>query len=280
MKDSFLGLNQRLIMSIIFGIGSGLPLVAAGGTLQAWMKNEGLDIKTIGLFSLVGLPYSYKFIWSPFMDRFSVGSFGRRRGWMLLTQTALIALFLILSQLNPRDDLYIVAFLAVIASFFSASQDIVLDAYRRDILKDSELGLGSSLFVAGYRIGLLIGGAFALWFSSFVPWSIVYVFLAAWILVGMLATIISPEPELTEAPPRTLKESVMLPLVQFFKRSHAVQILLFVLCYKLGDTLAAAMSSIFILDIGFSNADLGLIGKTFGLTSAIVGVIIGGSLIP
>lgn len=279
MSSSRTLLNSRLFLSFIFGISSGLPLVAAGGTLQIWMKNAGLDLKTIGLFSLAGLPYSYKFLWSPVMDRYSIGDFGRRRGWMIVTQSLLIVGFIALSRLDPATQLFDVALLALCISFVSASQDIVLDAYRRDILLDEELGLGSSLFVAGYRVGLLLAGALALWFSSYVSWPVVYCFLAAWIAVGLCATIISPEPDSHGTPPRTILESIRDPLQNFFSRRGAYTALLFALLYKLGDTLAAAMSSQCILEMGFTNAELGIVGKTFGLTSAIVGGIIGGTLI-
>ena len=157
-------------MCIVFGMNSGLPLAAMGSTLQLWMQDSGINIKQIGLFALAGLPYSYKFLWSPFMDRFSIDSVGRRRTWMIITQSLLIILLLLIAQLTPLNDLTLIALVSVLVAFVSASQDIVLDAYRRDILYDSELGLGSSLFVAGYRIGLLIGGAFAIWFSDFVSW--------------------------------------------------------------------------------------------------------------
>lgn len=280
MKASSITFNSRLFFCFIFGISSGLPLVAAGGTLQAWMKNDGIDIRTIGLFSLAGIPYAYKFLWSPMMDRYSLGSFGRRRGWMLLTQALLILGFLCISYLNPAQHFNLIATAAVCITFVSASQDIVLDAYRRDILLESELGLGSSLFVAGYRIGLLIAGALALWFSSLVPWSVVYLFIASWMAVGFCATIISPEPDPHGTPPQTFLESIKEPLRNFFYRPLALELLLFSLLYKLGDSLAAALSGIFILDIGFSNAELGFIGKTFGLASAILGGIMGGALIP
>lgn len=270
----------RLINCVFFGLSSGLPLLTTGGTLQAWMKNEGIDITTIGLFALVGLPYSYKFLWSPALDRYAPFPMGRRKSWMLISQTILILLLLLISTLSPSKDLMLMSLVALTISFWSATQDIALDAYRREILSDSELGLGSSLFVAGYRIGLLISGALALYMSATLPWSLVYVSMAAWMLIGVLTTILSEEPTIDQAPPRSLWSSIVDPLKNFFQRSYAWEILLFVLLYKIGDALAATMSTPFILDIGFTNKELGLVGKTFGLSSAILGGILGGMLIP
>ena len=273
-------LHPAILLSFLFGISSGLPLVAAGGTLQAWMKNVNVDIRSIGLFALVGLPYSYKFLWAPIVDRYDLFNIGRRKSWMYLTQSLLIILLLLVGQIDPSSQIFALSVIAATISFVSATQDIVLDAYRRDILPDSLLGLGSSVFVAGYRVGLLLGGAFALWMTQFTSWQNIYVMMAGVILLGVLATVVSVEPEHSNNRPRTLMQSVIEPLKEFFKRSHAFEVLLFVLLYKLGDVLAAAMSSIFILDIGFTNAQLGMVGKTYGLVSAIVGGIIGGALIP
>ena len=273
-------LSLPIIFCFFFGISSGLPLVAAGGTLQAWMKNSGLDLKTIGLFSLVGIPYSYKFFWSPIVDRFSLLGLGRRKSWMYVTQFLLVLLFLLISTLSPEHDLFYIALVAVIASFVSATQDIVLDAYRRDILSDEELGLGSSVFVAGYRVGLLLGGAVSLWLTQFYSWNQIYCGMSGVMILGMIATYFSHEPTEPHVRPRTLIASVIEPLKNFMQRSHCFEILFFILLYKIGDTFAASMSSIFILDLGFSNAQLGTIGKTYGLLSAIAGGLTGGALIP
>ncbi len=273
-------LHPAILLSFLFGISSGLPLVAAGGTLQAWMKNVNVDIRSIGLFALVGLPYSYKFLWAPIVDRYDLFNIGRRKSWMYLTQSLLIILLLLVGQIDPASQIFTLSVIAATISFVSATQDIVLDAYRRDILPDSLLGLGSSVFVAGYRVGLLLGGAFSLWMTQFTSWQNIYVMMAGVILLGVLATVVSVEPEHSSNRPRTLIQSVIEPLKEFFKRTHAFEVLLFVLLYKLGDVLAAAMSSIFILDIGFTNAQLGMVGKTYGLVSAIIGGIIGGALIP
>lgn len=272
--------QTNIVLCLIFGITSGLPLAAAGGTLQAWMKNLGVDIATIGLFALVGLPYSYKFLWAPIVDHFQLFSVGRRKSWMYASQSGLVLIFIGISYLNPTSNLSLLAAFAVVASFLSATQDIVLDAYRRDILPDSLLGLGSSVFVAGYRIGLLIGGAFSLWITQFASWNQIYLMFSCFMLLGILATTFAPEPIIIGQRPRTLARSIIEPLKNFLHRAYAMEILLFVLCYKLGDVLAASMSSIFILDIGFTNAQLGMVGKTYGLCSAILGGILGGSFIP
>lgn len=272
---------RLLTLMFLFGASSGLPLSAASGTLAAWMKNDGISVSTIGLFALTGLPYAYKVLWAPFMDRYHFGSLGRRRSWMYLTQVALILSLLAVSFQNPTQTPMALASLAVAISFFSASQDIVLDAYRRDILSSEQLGLGSSLFVAGYRIGLLLSGALALSLSTTIGWHQVYIFLAGCMCLGLVCTLICEEPpESISSAPKTLHDSIVEPLKDFFSRPYFYEIILFVLLYKLGDTLAAALSGPFILDIGYSNVQLGLVGKTFGLTSAIVGGIIGGAYIP
>ena len=269
-----------IIYCFFFGISSGLPLVAAGGTLQAWMKNGGIDLKTIGFFSLVGLPYSYKFLWSPLVDRFELWSVGRRKSWMYATQSLLIVLLLLLSFMDPTHHLGLVSVIALAIAFCSATQDIVLDAYRRDILTDDQIGLGASVFVTGYRVGLLIGGALSLWLTQFLSWQSIYIFLSVFIYLGVVATFLSKEPEVSTAIPRTLLHSVIEPLKHFFNRRHALPLLIFILLYKIGDTFAASMSSLFILDLGFTNAELGAVGKTYGLIAAILGGLTGGALIP
>jgi PAT family beta-lactamase induction signal transducer AmpG len=269
-----------IFICFFLGISSGLPLAAAGGTLQAWMKNQQLDLKTIGFFSLIGIPYSYKFLWAPFVDRYSLPTLGRRKSWMYLSQALLVILFLFIASCSPANDLYLISLLAFATSFISATQDIVLDAYRRDILSDEELGLGASVFVAGYRVGLLLAGAVALWATQFFTWPQIYIGIASIMVIGFATTLISKEPAIEHVPPRTLLSSVVEPLKQFLQRTHCFEILLFILLYKIGDTFAAAMSSIFILDLGFSNAELGTVGKTYGLLAAIGGGLIGGSAIP
>jgi PAT family beta-lactamase induction signal transducer AmpG len=199
---------------------------------------------------------------------------------MYLSQSLLVILFLIIASLSPSTHLYLISLVAFAASFISATQDIVLDAYRRDILSDEELGLGASVFVAGYRVGLLLAGAVALWSTQFFTWHQIYIGISAIMVLGVITTFFSKEPAIEHAPPRTLVASVIEPLKDFLKRTHCYEMLLFIMLYKIGDVFAAAMSTPFILDLGFSNAEVGTIGKTYGLLSAIGGGIIGGSLIP
>jgi PAT family beta-lactamase induction signal transducer AmpG len=273
-------LNIDIILCLLFGISSGLPLVAAGGTLQAWMKQENIDLTKIGLFALASTPYSLKFLWAPLVDRYDLFGIGRRKSWIYLSQATLIILLLIVGQLNPNTNLLLFSSVAFLIAFASATQDIVLDGYRRDILPDSLLGLGSAVFVTGYRIGLLVGGAFSLWMTQFTDWQNIYVMMAGVMLLGVLATTVSEEPVIERNAPRTLLHSFIEPLSDFIKRAYALEVLLFILLYKIGDVFAAAMSSIFILDLGFTAAQLGTVGKTYGLVAAILGGIFGGSLIP
>lgn len=268
----------RMLLIFFMGFSSGLPLLLVGGTLQAWMKDTQVDLSIIGLFSLVGLPYTLKFLWAPFMDRFIPFKLGRRRSWMLLTQAALVVSLFFLSLLNPAQTPLLVAGVALILTFFSASQDIVLDAYRREFLKDEELGLGSSFFVNGYRIGMIVAGAFALFLADQIAWSLVYKIMAAFMGVGILITFISPEPKVEAVPPKSLREAVIDPFKDYFLRSNAWVILFFILLYKLGDSMASSMTTPFILDLGFSKTDMATIAKTFGLIATIVGGFVGGAL--
>jgi len=267
-----------MLLIFFMGFSSGLPLLLVGGTLQAWMKDTQVDLSIIGLFSLVGLPYTLKFLWAPFMDRFIPFKLGRRRSWMLLTQAALVVSLFFLSLLNPAQTPFLVAGVALILTFFSASQDIVLDAYRREFLKDEELGLGSSFFVNGYRIGMIVAGAFALFLADQIAWSLVYKIMAAFMGVGILITFISPEPKVEAVPPKSLREAVIDPFKDYFLRSNAWVILFFILLYKLGDSMASSMTTPFILDLGFSKTDMATIAKTFGLIATIVGGFVGGAL--
>ncbi len=270
---------------LTLGFASGMPLALTSSTLAAWMVTEGVDIQTIGIFSLVGLPYAFKFLWSPLLDRYVPPFLGRRRGWMLVTQGALIVTITTMGFFSPASQPLIVAFWAVALAFFSASQDIVLDAYRTEYLAPEERGAGAGVWIMGYRLAILVSGALALIISDHISWRNVYVIMGLVMLVGVAATFLCPDPQegrpLQQAasPPQTLREAVVQPFVEFFRRPGAVEILLFVILYKLGDVAAAQMTTPYILQhIGFSRTELGTIFKGFGMAATIAGGIVGGAL--
>ena len=277
--------DRNLAVVLLLGFSSGLPLALTGGTLQAWMTVEGVSLATIGFFTLVGLPYTWKFLWSPFMDRFVPPFLGRRRGWLIVTQLALAGLIAGMATLSPKQDLAWIALLAVMVAFMSASQDIVFDAYRTEVASKEQRGLAAALTVVGYRIAMLTSGAAALVLvagSGFIPalgWQTTYYVMAGLMLVGALATLWGPEPRIESPPPRTLQEAVWLPLREFFSRPGAWVLLVLIILYKLGDAFAGALTTAFLLrGIGFSLEDVGYVNKGMGLAATIVGALFGGAL--
>ena len=270
--------SRRMLVALLTGFSSGLPLLLTGGTLQAWLHDANVDVKSIGLFAATGLPYTLKFLWSPLFDRFVLPFLGRRRGWMLTIQLCLAGALVLLGQMQPTISLFSVAVAALIVAFVSASQDIVLDAYRRESLTDNELGFGSGLFINGYRLAILVSGALALFLADHIPWSSVYMVMAGALGVGVIATFIATEPQIVAPPPRTLREAVVDPFVDFFRRREAVLILVFILLYKIGDQMASSMTTPFILDLGFTKTELAAIVKIFGMASTMLGALVGGGL--
>ncbi len=268
-----------MFIAFLMGFSCGLPLLLTGTVLQAWMKDEGIDLTTIGLMALVGLPYTVKFLWSPLLDRFTMPFLGRRRGWLLIAQICLIFSLIGLGFSEPKNNPWLLASMALLVTFFSASQDIVVDAYRREDLTDEELGLGSSLYVNGYRIGMLLASGGGLIMADYMPFKMVYLIMAACMLLGVLTTLFCPEPENTFGTPDTLKEAVLNPIAEYFKRDKALYVLAFILLYKIGDTMASAMTTPFYLDIGFSKTEIGAIVKLFGFWATILGGLIGGVII-
>jgi MFS transporter, PAT family, beta-lactamase induction signal transducer AmpG len=271
--------SLKMLSMLLLGYSAGLPLLLIGSTLQAWMKDEGVDLTAIGLVSLLGLPYVLKFLWAPFLDRYKLPFLSRRKGWMMLFQMFIVLSILMLSTVNPSQDLFMVSLWSLMVSFFSASQDVVLDAYRREILLEDELGLGSSLYITGYRLAMLVSGALALYLADSLPWSRVYQLLALFMVPSILFTLISPKEDfLGVIMPKTLGVAVWGPLRDFFSRKGAWIILMFVLLYKVGDSMASNMTTPFILDIGYSKTDIAAVAKTFGMLATIIGGIIGGTL--
>ncbi len=271
--------NPKLFIILLLGFSSGLPFLLVGGTLKAWLTQSGVDLATVGLFAFVRTPYLWKFLWSPIFDRYQVSKLGRRRSWMIISQIGLMGTLIIMAHADPREHLFLIVLCAVVTSFFSASQDIVIDAYRREILSTEELGLGSSIGVFGYRLGMMLssGGAFLM--AAHISWGTVYQVLAAFMLVGLVTALLCPEPTLESAPPKSLKESVIGPLVEFFKRDKAWTILAFIFLYKVGESLASEMYNPFYIQLGFTNTEIGAVTKFFAVWAMIIGGIAGGALI-
>ena len=268
--------SSRMAVTFLMGFSCGLPLLLTLSVLQAWMKEEGVDLTVIGLMSLVGIPYTVKFLWAPLLDRMTLPFLGRRRGWLFLAQLSLMAAIAGLGLSNPKFHPLMLAGAAFLVTFFSASQDIVVDAYRRETLSDAELGLGSSLYVNGYRVGMLLASGGGLILADHLPFSMVYLIMAASMIPGMATTFYSKEPDHPFGVPGTLSEAVFAPLREYFTRNGAWWILAFILCYKLGDSMASTMTTPFYLDIGYSKTEIGAVVKLFGFWATIAGSLVGG----
>jgi MFS transporter, PAT family, beta-lactamase induction signal transducer AmpG len=274
--------SRKMTVLALLGFASGLPLYLTSKTLQAWMTVEGVDLTAIGLFSLVGIPYSFKFLWSPLLDRFVPPFLGRRRGWLVIIQLGLIFAIAAMALQNPSQTLQLLAVNAVIIAFLSATQDIATDAYRTDVLEKREMGAGAAVFVLGYRIALLVTGSLALILADRLPWSTVYLLLAALMAIGLLASFWAPEPLEQEQPPKSLADAITLPFVEFFQRLgllNGLMILGFIVLYKLGDAIAANMATPFLLKIGFTQTDIGAIQGGMGLVATIIGTLAGGAFL-
>lgn len=271
-------LKKKMLVTLVMGFVSGVPLLLTITLLQAWLTDEGIAKSTIGLFALVGLPYSLKFLWAPIFDKYIINALGRRRGWLIVSQVALIISIVGLGMTNPSLSATNVAILALLVTFFSASQDIVIDAYRRESLLDDEQTLGASAYVLGYRIGALAAGAGGLILADLISYQFVYMIMASIMVIGVVTTIIADEP-LQEDEPKTLRDAIIKPFTEFFDRkgfNSAVLILLFVLLYKVGDTMAHSLSTNFYLDIGFTKTEIGTVVKVFGLIATLIGAFLGG----
>ena len=271
--------SRRMLICIFIGFSSGMPLYVLIQLVPAWLRSNGVDLATIGLFALVSLPYTWKFLWSPLMDRFTLPFLGRRRGWALLTQLALLLSIGLLGTVDPRESLQLIVVLVFAVSLFSASQDIVIDAYRRELLADDELGTGNSFFINAYRLSSLVPGSLAMILSDHLPWSTVYWVTASFMLIGVLTTLVIREVSDDSLAPHSLREAVIEPFREFFQRdgvAAAVAILAFMFLYKLGDNMATALATPFYLDMGFSRTEIGAIAKVAALWSVIAGSIIGG----
>jgi PAT family beta-lactamase induction signal transducer AmpG len=274
--------QPKMAALLLLGFSSGLPLYLTSRTVQAWMTEEGLDLTTIGLFSLVALPVSLKFLWAPVLDRYTPPILGRRRGWLLITQIALLILIGLMGTHDPKTGLTMLAVNTVLIAFFSASQDIVGDAYRTDVLSERSMGAGAAMWVLGYRVALLLTGSVAFIIADRVGWPTAYAVMSLLMLVGIVTDFFAPEPILEDRPPTTLADAVWLPFRDFFKRAGlwtGILILLFIVLYKLPDYLAIGMSTPFLLQIGFSETDIGTVVGVVGLVATIIGSLAGGALV-
>ncbi len=272
--------QPKMAILLLFGFSSGLPFYLTSKTLQAWMTTAHVDLATIGFFSLVTLPYSLKFVWAPLMDRYIPPFLGRRRGWVLITQLLLLLSIAAMSLHDPARGLQMLAINAIAITFFSASQDISLDAYRTDVLQDREMGAGAAVFVLGYRVAMISTGALAFFLADRIQWPAVYVVLSLLLLVGIGTTFIAPEPVLNDAPPKTLVEAVVLPFTDFFRRvgPRAILVLVFIVVYKYSDSLAGSMTTPFLLQAGFSQSEVGAVFLGVGVLATIAGVVVGGGV--
>jgi len=267
-----------MAICLFTGFSSGLPLYLLFNLLPAWLRSEHVDLKTIGLFALIQFPYTWKFLWSPLLDRYVLPLLGRRRGWMLLTQIGLLLVIAMMGAFSPQSDLRTIAWIATLLAFLGATQDIVLDAYRRELLSDDEMGLGNAVHVNAYRIAGLVPGSLSLILADFLPWNIVFIATALFMLPGVAMTLAVQEPH-RAAPPKTLRQAVVEPFHEFITRrgwNSALLILAFLFLYKLGDSMCTALATPFYMDMGFSKTQIGLIAKNAGLWPAVIGGLLGG----
>lgn len=250
-----------------------------GQTLKAMLTDNGISLTAIGLFTFVKTPYAWKFVWSPFMDRFSLTRHGRRRSWLLVSQLALAISLVGVSLINPKTDLSLLAVVTLLVAFFSASQDIVIDAYIRETLPDEELGLGSAFYVNGYRVAMLISGGFALYLADRLSWHQSYLIMGALMGIGILTTVLAPEPKVGYSPPKSLRDAYVGAISEFFTRKNAITVLGIVLLYKLGESMATEMLTPFYMKIGYSKTEIFAVAKLVGFWATIVGGTVGGILI-
>ncbi len=280
--------DRRIVLIALMGVASGMPLLLTLSTLSYWLRTQGLDLTSIGLFAAVGLPYSLKFLWAPVIDTlplpFFTQTFGQRRGWALAIQILLTGAICGLGFTDPATNLLPTALLATLIGFLSASQDVVIDALRIEMLEEDEQGAGAAATQGGYRIGLLISGAGALFLSDLVDWSWVFIILGAFMPIGMIGILLAKEPvrppdALVRSPGSFLRKGVIAPFMEFLTRPAALIILAFVLLYKFGDAIGGTMANPFYVDMGFSGTDIALVSKTAGLVATMMGIFAGGALV-
>jgi PAT family beta-lactamase induction signal transducer AmpG len=274
-------LNKRMLICVFLGMSSGLPLYVLIQLIPGWLRNQSVDLSTIGLFAILTLPYNWKFLWAPLIDRYSLPIFGRRRGWIFLMQALLLLSIAGFGTIDPAVNIRPVVWFVLATSFFSATQDIVIDGYRRELLPDSELGLGNSIHVNAYRISSLVPGSLAFVLADHMAWGSVFLVVAAFMLVGMVSTLFMPETSSEAQAPMSLKAAIVEPFVEFFTRDtlrSAILVLLFIMLYKLGDNMAVALQTPFFQDMGYTLTQIGTVAKFANLGASIVGALVGGIL--
>ena len=278
-------IQPRMLLLLFLGISSGLPLPLTLSTLTLWLAEIGISKTSIGLFALTGMPYAFKFLWAPLVDGVNIPyftkRFGRRKSWGILSQIFLMAGIIGLGISDPVHHIGLTAWCALTVAFFSATQDIVLDAYRVEILEESEYGAGSAIFVFGYRIGMLIAGAGALYLASYAAWPIVFAVMSGFMLIGVVALMFGPRPNigLTDGHENWFQDKIINPFKQFMQHERWWYILLFIVAYKLGDAMAGIMANPFYLELGFEKIEIANITKAFGLLATLVGGFIGGAMV-
>ena len=272
-------MNRRILAVLVLSFSSGLPLAMVAGTLQAWLSTEKIDITTIGWFTLVGLPYTWKFLWSPFFDRYLTPFLGPRRGWIFVLQLLLVLGIAFMGRINPSSQIQLLSMAAVAVAFLSASQDIVIDAYRAEVLRPEERGAGAGVTNLGARTALLLAGAGSLIMADHLPWNTVYLIMAGTLTIGMLGSLLGPEPERVIRHPKTLKDAVIDPFIDFFERKDAIAMLFFIVLYKIGDAFSVSLATPFFLETGFTKTEIGIAFKGVGMGSTIVGALAGGYII-
>ncbi|MBL8487456.1 MAG: AmpG family muropeptide MFS transporter [Rhodocyclaceae bacterium] len=268
-----------MLICVVTGFTSGLPLFLIFNLLPAWLKTEGIDLKIIGAFALIQFPYTWKFLWAPFLDRYRLPVLGRRRGWMLLAAAGVLLAIGTLGERSPRDDLGAVIGLSVTLAFLSATLDIVLDAYRRELLPEYELGLGNAVHVNAYKVAGLVPGSLSLILAETLPWDLVFWITAAFMAPGLAMALLVREPTADSHVPRTLRDAVVEPFREFVGRrgwGSALLIVAFIFLYKLGDSLCTSLATPFYLEMGYSKLDIGLVAKHAGLWPSVAGGLLGG----
>lgn len=271
--------QKNMLIAMLMGFSAGVPLLLTSKTLQMWISYKGASNVLVGVAATFALPYTFKFLWAPLLDRFHLPFLGRRRGWLIVVQLALFASIAVLSRIEPLENLKVTIVLAFLIAFFSATQDTLVDAFRRESLRDEEMGLGSSVYQMGYRIAMWLTGGFALVLAGQLSWNTAYLIMSFLMAVGVISTLWADEPPESQAAPKTMKEAVVAPLSEFFSRRSALLFLLFILLYKVGDAMAGNMLGKFYVDLQFTPEEVGVIAKTMGPISAMAGTFIGGILI-
>ncbi len=274
-------INRRMLICLFQGFSSGMPLYVLIQLVPGWLRTEDVDLSTIGLFAILTIPYNWKFIWAPAMDRYGLPFLGRRRGWILLSQMLLLASIASFSGIDPANDIGPVVWVVIAVSFFSATQDIVIDAYRREMLPDDELGMGNSIHINAYRVSSLVPGSLAFVLADFIAWSVVFWVVASFMIVGIVSTFFIPETTRDKAPPKSIVDAVVHPFVEFFTRDTAKSaflVLCFMVLYKLGDNMAVALQTPFFIDMGYTLIEIGTVAKFSVLGATILGTALGGLL--